>query len=177
VSGFSLGESELGLAASVDPWFSGAANIAFEPDNTVSVEEAFFQTIALGHGLTVKGGRFLSSIGYLNSQHAHTWDFVDAPLAYQGMLGGQFKDDGVDVAWLAPTDQFIELRGELGRGRNYPGTLQRASLLLARLPDLRKPGQLKSGFLKLYLYDTAKERFALHCSDCTASTRARLSFA
>jgi hypothetical protein len=122
VSGFSLGESELGIAASVDPWFSGAANIAFEPDNSVSVEEAFFQTTALGHGLTVKGGRFLSSIGYLNSQHAHTWDFVDAPLAYQGMLGGQFDDDGVDVAWLAPTDQFIELRGELGRGRSYPGT-------------------------------------------------------
>jgi hypothetical protein len=120
--GFSLGESELGLAASIDPWFSGAANIAFEPDDSVSVEEAFFQTTALGHGLTVKAGRFFSSIGYLNSQHAHTWDFIDAPLAYQAMLGGQFNDDGVDLAWLAPTDQFIELRAELGRGRGYPGS-------------------------------------------------------
>lgn len=120
--GFSLGESELGLAANIDPWFSGAANIAFEPDNSVSVEEAFVQTTSLGHGLTLKGGRFFSSIGYLNSQHAHTWDFVDAPLAYQALLGTQYDDDGVQLAWLAPTDQFIELRGELGRGRSYPGT-------------------------------------------------------
>lgn len=120
--GFSLGESELGLSASVDPWFSGTANIAFKPDNSVSIEEAFFRTTALGNGLTVKAGRFFSSIGYLNSQHAHTWDFVDAPLAYQAMLGGQFNDDAMDVAWLLPTDQFIELRAELGRGRSYPGT-------------------------------------------------------
>jgi hypothetical protein len=121
-SGFSLAESELGIAANIDPWFAGAANISFHPDNSVSVEEAYVQTTALGHGLTLKGGRFFSSIGYLNSQHSHTWDFVDAPLAYQALLGTQFGDDGVQLAWLAPTDQFLEVRGELGRGRGYPGT-------------------------------------------------------
>jgi hypothetical protein len=120
--GFSLAESELAVSANVDPWFSGSANISFHPDNSVSVEEAFVQTTSLGNGLTVKAGRFLSSIGYLNAQHAHVWDFVDAPLAYQAMLGGQFADDGLQVAWLAPTDTFIELRGEVGRGRSYPGT-------------------------------------------------------
>jgi hypothetical protein len=70
----------------------------------------------------VKAGRYFSSIGYLNSQHSHVWDFVDAPLAYQSMLGGQFADDGVQVAWLAPTDTFLEVRGEVGRGRTPPGT-------------------------------------------------------
>lgn len=120
--GFSLAESELALAASVDPWFSGSANISFHPDNSVSVEEAFVQTTSLGNGLTLKAGRYFSSIGYLNSQHSHVWDFVDAPLAYQAMLGGQFADDGVQVAWLAPTDTFIELRGEIGRGHSYPGS-------------------------------------------------------
>ena len=119
--GFSLAESELGLSANIDPWFRGVANIAFHPDNSVSVEEAYVQTTSLGNGFTVKAGRFFSGIGYLNAQHAHTWDFVDAPLAYQAMLGTQFGDDGVQVAWLAPTDQFFELRGELGRGRAYPG--------------------------------------------------------
>ncbi|MGZ5270312.1 MAG: hypothetical protein ACXWC6_06795, partial [Ramlibacter sp.] len=119
--GFSLSESELGLSANIDPWFSGVANISFHPDNSVSVEEAFVQTTSLGSGLTVKAGRFLSGIGYLNPQHPHTWDFVDAPLAYQALLGNQSGDDGVQVAWLAPTDQFVELRGELGRGRSYPG--------------------------------------------------------
>jgi hypothetical protein len=120
--GFSLAESELGIAANIDPWFLGAANISFLPDNTLSVEEAFVQTTSLGHGLTVKGGRFFSSVGYLNSQHSHVWDFVDAPLAYQALLGTQFGDDGVQVAWLAPTDRLIDLRAELGRGRSFPGS-------------------------------------------------------
>ena len=119
--GFSVAESELGLAANIDPWFSGVANIAFHADNSVSVEEAYVQTTSLGNGFGVRAGRFLSGIGYLNPQHPHTWDFVDAPLAYQALLGNQFGDDGVQVAWLAPTDRFFELRGELGRGRSYPG--------------------------------------------------------
>lgn len=120
--GFSLSESELGLAASVDPWFRGAANIAIEPDNTVSVEEAYFQTTSLGNGFSVKAGRFFSSIGYLNPQHMHTWDFVDNPLAYQAFLDTQYGDDGLQLTWIAPTDQYIELGAELGRGRSFPGT-------------------------------------------------------
>ncbi|HEX7156889.1 MAG TPA: hypothetical protein VF229_06710 [Burkholderiaceae bacterium] len=120
--GFSLAESELGLAASIDPWLRGAANIALEPDNTVSVEEAYVQTTSLGGGLSLKAGRFFSGIGYLNPQHSHTWDFVDNPLAYQAFLGTQYGDDGLQVNWIAPTDQYIELGVELGRGRSFPGT-------------------------------------------------------
>lgn len=120
--GFSLAESELGIAANIDPDFRGALNFAMHPDNTVSVEEAYIKTLGLSHGLTIKAGRFFSGIGYLNEQHAHTWDFVDSPLAYQAMLGGQYGDDGIQVRWLAPTDIFLELGGELGRGRNYPGS-------------------------------------------------------
>jgi hypothetical protein len=40
------------------------------------------QATSLGNGLSAKGGRFLSGVGCLNEQHAHTWDFVDNPLAY-----------------------------------------------------------------------------------------------
>ena len=119
--GFGLGESELFLSASIDPWLRGAANISLHPDNTVSVEEAFVQTTSLGNGLSFKAGRFLSGIGYLNGQHAHTWDFVDNPLAYQALLGTQYGDDGVQLKWLAPTDQYVELGLELGRGRSFPG--------------------------------------------------------
>jgi hypothetical protein len=120
--GFSLAESELGIYANIDPYFYGGLNYSIHPDDTASVEEAFIQTIALSNGFTVKAGRFFSSIGYLNSQHAHTWDFVDAPLAYQAFLGTQFGDDAVQVKWLAPTDIFLELGAELGRGRPYPGS-------------------------------------------------------
>ncbi|MEO7151033.1 MAG: hypothetical protein ABIX46_04895 [Burkholderiaceae bacterium] len=117
---FSLGESELGLSASVDPWWLGSASIAIHGDDTVSVEEAYVQTTALGNGLTLKAGRYLSNIGYLNPKHAHTWDFVDNPLAYQALLGTQFGDDGLQLRWLVPTEQYLELGAEIGRGRGAP---------------------------------------------------------
>ena len=119
--GFSLAESELNLAASIDPWWRGSVSIALHPDDTVSVEEAFVQTTALGNGLSVKAGRFFSGVGYLNARHAHTWDFVDNPLAYQALLGTQYAEDGVQVTWLAPSDQFVQLGAEIGRGRGFPG--------------------------------------------------------
>lgn len=120
--GFNLGESELTVSANIDPNFSGALTFSLASDNTVSVEEAFFQGKGLSNGLNLKAGRFLSSIGYLNSQHAHAWDFVDAPLAYQAFLGGQYKPDGAQIKWLAPTDRFIEIGAEAGRGASFPGT-------------------------------------------------------
>ena len=120
--GFSLAESELGVYANIDPYFYGGLNYSLHGDDTASVEEAFIQTIALSNGFNVKAGRFFSGIGYLNSQHAHTWDFVDAPLAYQAMLGTQFGDDAVQIKWLAPTDTFLEIGTELGRGRAFPGS-------------------------------------------------------
>ena len=119
---FNLGESELGIAANIDPFFYGAANISITSDGSVDVEEAFVQTTSLGEGATVKFGRFFSGIGYLNEQHAHTWDFVDAPLAYQAFLGTQFNDDGIQVRWLAPTPVFLELGAEAGRGRTFPAS-------------------------------------------------------
>lgn len=120
--GFSLAETELGFSASIDPWLRGAANIALEADNSVSIEEAYVQTTSLGNGLSLKGGRFFSSIGYLNPQHSHTWDFVDSPLAYQAMLGNQYGDDGMQLSWIAPIDQYLEINAEVGRGLTYPGS-------------------------------------------------------
>jgi hypothetical protein len=119
--GLSLGESELTFRANVDPSFAGQLTFSLSPQNTVSVEEAFFETKGLSNGFNLKGGRFLSSIGYLNSQHAHAWDFVDAPLAYQAFFGGQYKDDGAQIKWIAPTDRFIELGLEAGNGKAFPG--------------------------------------------------------
>ena len=119
--GLNLGESELTLAASIDPRFAGKLTFSLTPDDTVSVEEAFFESQGLSNGLNLKVGRFLSSVGYQNGQHAHTWDFVDAPLAYQAFFGGQYKPDGVQLRWLAPTETFLELGLEAGRGSTFPG--------------------------------------------------------
>lgn len=120
--GFSLGESELFLMGNIDPYFRAQLTASLSPDNTTSVEEGYFQTLGLGHGFRIKGGRYLSGIGYLNSIHQHAWDFQDAPLAYKAFLGGRLLDDGVQVKWVAPTDLLVELGGELGRGLGFPGS-------------------------------------------------------
>ncbi len=118
--GFSLGETELNISANVDPWFYGALNLSVDADNNVSIEEAFVQTTALPDGLTLRAGRTLSGIGYLNDKHAHTWDFADVPLVYQAFLDGQLKVDGLQLRVLLPTTQFVELGGELGAAGPFP---------------------------------------------------------
>jgi hypothetical protein len=119
---FNLGESEITLAANVDPYFSAQMTAALTAEDEVEVEEAFFRTLALPEGFTAKGGRFFSGFGYLNEVHAHAWDFVDQPLAYQAFFGGQFKQDGLQVKWLAPTELFLELGAEAGNGDAFPAT-------------------------------------------------------
>jgi hypothetical protein len=120
--GFSLSESELAISANVDDKFAGNLIVSLTPENTVSVEEAYGIVTALPDGLTPKFGRFFSGLGYLNEQHQHVWDFVDAPLAYQVFLGGQYTNDGLQLKWIAPTDEFLEFGAEVGNGANFPGS-------------------------------------------------------
>jgi hypothetical protein len=119
---FNLGESELTLASNVDPYFFANLTASITSDNEVEVEEAYFRTLGLRDGVTVKGGRFFSGLGYLNEIHAHAWDFVDQPLVYQAFFGNQLTQDGIQAKWLAPTDLFIELGAEAGNGGAFPGT-------------------------------------------------------
>jgi hypothetical protein len=118
--GFSLGESEVNFAANIDPYFSGQLVLAITNSGEANVEEAYIATSGLGGGFTVKAGRFLSAIGYLNEHHAHQWSFSDASLPYRAFLGGQLGDDGVQVKWLAPTDTFLEFGAEWFRGDSFP---------------------------------------------------------
>jgi hypothetical protein len=120
--GFSLGESELAISANVDHLFAGNLIVSLTPENTVSVEEAYGVYTAAPYGLVPKFGRFFSGLGYMNEQHQHAWDFIDAPLAYQAFLGGQYGNDGLQVKWIAPIDQFLEFGAEVGNGDNFPGS-------------------------------------------------------
>ncbi|WP_300452382.1 carbohydrate porin [Accumulibacter sp.] len=120
--GFSIAESELGFSANVDDKIYANLILSLSPDNSVEVEEAYGVLTALPGGFRPKFGRFLSSIGYLNDQHQHGWDFYDAPLPYQAFLGGQFRSDGLQLKWVAPTDTYLELGAEIGDGANFPGT-------------------------------------------------------
>lgn len=121
--GLGIGETELIFNANVDDKFAAwlTAALALEDgEAVVEIEEAWVEATALPAGFGLRFGRFFSGLGYLNGKHSHTWDFADQPLPYQAFLGDQYLDNGVQIRWLAPTDLYLELGGELFQGSRYP---------------------------------------------------------
>ncbi|WP_259365361.1 OprO/OprP family phosphate-selective porin [Colwellia sp. BRX10-3] len=119
--GFGLGETELAFSASIDDMFFGKLTTVFESHNgesEVNIEEAFIQTMALPNGFTVRAGRFLSDIGYLNNQHLHSDAFTSRPSAYRAFLGGHYFDDGLRVSYIAPTDLYWTMGAEIFAGES-----------------------------------------------------------
>jgi hypothetical protein len=121
--GASLEHSELMFSANIDPNFRGVARFAITGDNEVEVEEASVSTLGLGNGLNLRAGRFASDIGYQNAQHPHEWDFADATLMQKVLFGNEgYRQDGMQVKWLAPTPFMLQFGAEFGRGARFPGT-------------------------------------------------------
>lgn len=121
--GFSLGESEITLSASVDQYWRGQMTMSLvdeDGETATELEEAYIETLGLDNGLTIRAGRFFSGIGYLNGKHAHAWNFNDAPLVYRGLFGNQIKQDGLRLNWALPTDQYFEVGLEAGNGQSFP---------------------------------------------------------
>ncbi|PCJ31486.1 MAG: hypothetical protein COA90_05865 [Gammaproteobacteria bacterium] len=129
--GFSLGESEMTMSASIDQLLFGQSTFALhdhEGETEVEIEEAFIETLGLDNGVTIRAGRFFSPIGYLNEKHIHAWNFADAPLIYRGLFGNQLSTDGVKLSYVVPSDLFIELGGTVGNGDQYPGSGENSGL-------------------------------------------------
>lgn len=116
--GLQLREAELVLSGPVDPYFDMMVQLAVTPSE-VELEEAYIQTRALPLGLQLKGGQFLSDIGYINKQHIHDWDFVDQPWMRQFLFGDEgLKDTGVQLSWVAPTRHYSRFGIEVLEGDN-----------------------------------------------------------
>ncbi len=124
--GFSIGETELVFKGAVDNLFRAEARFVFEqePQGSVSLktEELFAETLGLPGGTKVKAGKYWSNVGYLNDKHPHEWDFVDLPLVYKQVFGGQLNETGAQLSWIAPTDNMLfKLGGEIAQGSNGYG--------------------------------------------------------
>jgi len=114
----------------LDQWFYGQMTVsladASEGGTEVELEEAYVDPQRLPAGLVGRFGRFYSDVGYLNRFHPHAWDFHDAPLAYRAFLNKQYGDDGLRLAWVAPTETYIMIGGESYAGNSFPaGTSSR----------------------------------------------------
>ena len=118
--GFELGHTELSVSAPVDDLFLGKLTaVLHQHDNKTELEaeEAFIQTLSLPGGFSLRAGRFLSDIGYLNGQHTHADSFVDRPAAYRALLGSHYYDDGVRLSYVVPTDTYWVVGAEAFSGK------------------------------------------------------------
>ena len=112
--GFSLRNAEIALDGAVDPYFKGFANLVYKLDNnnetSVELEETYLVSTDLPANLQLKGGQFFANFGRNNSQHPHTWAFVDAPLMLTRAFGPDgLRSIGAQLSWLAPTPFYVEL--------------------------------------------------------------------
>jgi hypothetical protein len=104
--GFNMGHSEIAMNARLGDVLDGTLIIGFNEDD-FELEEAFLTTRALPAGLQLKGGKFLSDIGYINSRHPHDWDFVDRPLVNEYLFGDHgLREKGVQISWVPATEQY-----------------------------------------------------------------------
>ncbi len=116
VRGIEVPNVELTLQGVVDPYFRGDAHIIFlideEGETVVELEEAYFTTTLLPHGLQVRGGQMFEQFGRLNAQHPHSWDFVDQPVVNTRLLGPDgFRGPTAELSWLTPLPFYAELLG------------------------------------------------------------------
>ena len=117
VPGLNLKPTELFFSASVDPYFDAFVQAVINDDGGVDLEEAYFTTRALPAGLQVKGGKFLSGIGYHNEKHRHQWQFIEQNLPYQHLLGDHgLMDTGVQLTWTPATPFYTRFGVEALQG-------------------------------------------------------------
>jgi hypothetical protein len=117
-NGFNFNYAEMSLYSVVDPYFDLFAVFHLHQEG-FEIEEAYINTRRLPSGFKVKAGKFLSSFGRINEQHAHYWDFADAPLVYRAFFGEEnLNEIGARLTWLAPTSFYLMFGGEILAGEN-----------------------------------------------------------
>ena len=117
-NGFNLRHVEVGLSASVDPYFRAWVTVAGD-EESVEFEEAVIQTTCLPYGFALSGGKLKSGIGRLNRQHSHDWDMFDQPLVYDLFFGHHgLIEKGAQFTWLVPTPFYLLIGAEVFNGDN-----------------------------------------------------------
>lgn len=114
VRGFTIPNAELTLDGAVDPYFKGFVNLVYKLDpggeTGVELEEMYVLSTSLPLNLQLKAGQFFAEFGRQNTQHPHSWAFVDQPLVLNRMFGAEgLRSQGARVSWLAPSSVYTEV--------------------------------------------------------------------
>jgi len=116
--GFNLNYFELAIQSVVDPFFDLFSTFHIK-EGEFAIEEAYLKTRSLPAGFQLKIGKFLSSLGRLNSLHDHVWNFSDPPLIYHALFGeGNLNELGFQLNWLAPLATYLSVGVEILKGEN-----------------------------------------------------------
>jgi hypothetical protein len=108
--GFDLSTAELSLGAEADPYGRIDFNAMFFEEGA-EIHELFFTMPHLAGGLKARGGQFLGSFGRWSRFHSHALPFVSEPRLLHEYLGGHFMPQGLELSWLVPTNQYVEVYG------------------------------------------------------------------
>ncbi|MBI5511835.1 MAG: hypothetical protein HY903_24025 [Deltaproteobacteria bacterium] len=119
--GFTLQQVELGLEADVDAALRAAAFIHMS-EAGVEVEEAYAATRGLWGNLEVKAGKYATSFGRMNEQHAHAWAFVNQPTVVARFLGSRpWSPAGAQLSWVAPLPFHLKASANAHNSRDVGG--------------------------------------------------------
>jgi hypothetical protein len=115
-----LQEAEVSLQAIVDPYARADFFLAASPEG-LEIEEGFLTLTSLPGGLLAKVGKMKEQFGKVNTMHAHTLPWVDAPLVMKNLMGGEegINDSGISVSKLILNPVlFLEATGEVFQGNS-----------------------------------------------------------
>jgi hypothetical protein len=101
-----LGEAEILLNASLNPYFKGALTLSAS-DEGVELEEAYTTMVkGLPGGLALKAGKYRLGFGKVNANHPHAYPFISPPRSLVSLLPGGdegFNETGLQISSLLPT--------------------------------------------------------------------------
>ena len=116
--GFNLNYGELEIFSTVGPYIDVFSAFHIAKDG-LEIGELYATTRSLPYGLRLKGGKFNSEFGRINSKHQHAWAFSNIPLVFEAFFGQEsLNDEGLQLQWVAPTDFYLMAGVEAMQGSN-----------------------------------------------------------
>ncbi|HEY9721247.1 MAG TPA: hypothetical protein V6D47_04490 [Oscillatoriaceae cyanobacterium] len=117
-----LHEFEISIQGYLSPWSRADVFFSKTPDGFAVEEGNLTLSNLLPADIKARIGRFKMPFGMLNPVHPEKWDFVDEPLVFTRLLGGEdgWEDNGVELSGFVPNpwDQEISLLVDGSNGDN-----------------------------------------------------------
>ena len=135
--GFNLNYAEIEFESRILPDLELYSSLHVEKE-ALHIGELFVKSGVLGHGTSIKAGRFRSGFSRQNELHQHGWSFTTPPLVYESFFGyGALAEDGVQLQYKIGTEAFTLAGIEALQGENERsfGNRDRNNLYVAYLRD------------------------------------------